>query len=74
MSDFDTGVQDYVIGTAEVRAAFPIDRKGNPHVKCDFCKYYDRISKRCKLDDHVIYFPDFISEDCELNFEKENEE
>ena len=75
--DFDTGVSQYVTGRATVACAFPIDRKGNPHVKCDFCKYYNRIAKQCVLTNNVIFFPDYISEDCPLDFEtteKENEE
>lgn len=71
--DFDTGVSQYVTGRATVACAFPIDKKGNAHVKCDFCKFYDRIAKKCKLDDHVIFFPDYLSEDCQLDFEKGEE-
>lgn len=73
MADFETGVLKYIHAKALVKASFPVDTKGNAHVKCDFCRYYDRIAKKCKIDDHVIYFPDYLSEDCQLDFEKGEE-
>lgn len=70
---FETGVIEYVRGKATVRVAFPVDHKGNAHVKCDFCKFYNRISKQCVLTNNVIFFPDYISEDCPLDFETKKE-
>ena len=58
---------------ATVRVAFPVDHKGNAHVKCGFCKFYNRIAKQCVLTNNVIFFPDYISEDCPLDFETEKE-
>lgn len=70
MPIFDSGVASYIVGTAQVEVAFPVDFRGNPDVRCSQCRYYSITSKRCKLNDEVVHYPEkYIGANCPLNFE-----
>lgn len=69
----DSGVSAYVIGTATVKASFPIDFHGNPYVCCALCVFYRPSSRRCSLTDAVCEYPDkYIGSQCPLDFDKED--
>lgn len=75
MPIFDSGVASYIVGTAEVSVAFPVDLRGNPHVTCSMCKYFSRTSQRCRLNDSICEFPEkYIGSNCPLSFADERKD
>lgn len=71
MSNFDSGVKGYVIGTATVKTGFPIDWHGTPHISCTQCKFYSITSRRCQLNKELIAFPEKYTGDlCPLKLEE----
>lgn len=73
MASFDSGVQDYIVAEATIRTAFPIDKKGQPHIACKYCDAYNTVTKRCILTQEVVPFPDnYVGHQCPLTpIEKE---
>lgn len=68
---FESGVSSYVVGVAVVRVNFPVDNRGNPHVRCAMCEYFSRNSNRCRLNGALCAFPDkFIGQACPLKFDE----
>ncbi len=76
MACFDNGIQDYIIAEATVRTAFPIDKKGQPHIACKYCDCFNRVTGRCILTHEVVPMPDtFVGAQCPLKpIEKEYNE
>lgn len=67
MGAFESGVKGYVIGTVTLTNGFPIDWNGVPHIACVYCKYYSITTKRCRLNNAVIAFPDkYVGDECPL--------
>ena len=58
MSDYPTGVADYVVGTATVTNYFPINRRGDVDLCCEHCRFYVMRSRRCFLTDELQHYPD----------------
>ena len=56
-SSFDSGIQDYIVAVAEIRTAFPIDKKGQPYIACRFCDAFCDVRKRCIITQEVVPFP-----------------
>lgn len=74
MANFESGVKDYIIGTAKVRTFFPVDFKGNADVSCRQCRFYRISSRKCGLNEEVIPYPDkYIGPLCPLEFEGSDE-
>lgn len=72
MADFSSGVKDYIIGTAVVQNAFPVDFKGNADVSCVKCRFYRISSRKCGLNEELIPYPErFIGPHCPFDFDKE---
>lgn len=67
MGSFDSGIQDYIVAEATIRTAFPIDKKGQPHIACRFCDAFNTVTKRCILTQEVVPFPDnYVGHQCPL--------
>ena len=72
MTNFDSGVSGFLVGTCLVEVNFPVDSKGRADVCCNQCPYYGRSSKTCQLNKQVIHYPEkFIGINCPLNIEGE---
>ena len=67
MGVLDSGVQDYIVCSAEIRTAFPISSKGVAFIACQFCDAYNTVTKRCILTQEVVPFPDkYVGHQCQL--------
>lgn len=49
MANFESGVSGFIHTKAVVNVCFPIDNKGVSAVSCNYCKYYSRYNRQCKL-------------------------
>ena len=38
-----SGIKNYKVGTATVKASFPIDLKGNLYLCCEMCRFYRKV-------------------------------
>jgi len=71
MADFSDGVSRFIVGTATVKAYFPVDLKGNPSVCCEQCPFFNRRSVRCNLNEQICNYPGkYIGGSCPLEFEE----
>ena len=68
----DTGVLEYVKGTATVVTYFPIDaRTGSVDVCCDKCDFYSPRDRRCCLTHELPPYPNkYRGRNCPLDLEK----
>lgn len=67
---FDSGVKDYIKGTATVSVCFPVDFKGNADVCCMQCFFYRESSRRCSLTGAVSEYPQrYVGSNCPLEME-----
>lgn len=72
MPTYDNGVSRYIIGTATVKATFPVDLKGRYDVSCNQCKFFRRTAQLCGLNGEICEYPQkYIGSNCPLNFESE---
>ena len=72
---FKTGVSRYIVGTATVKATFPVDLKGNPDVSCNQCRFFRRTAQLCGINGEICEYPQkYIGTQCPLNFESEENE
>ena len=72
---FETGVSRYIVGTATVKATFPVDLRGNFDVSCSMCKFFRRTAQLCGLNGEICEYPQkYIGTQCPLNFESEENE
>ncbi len=68
---FDSGVKDYIKGTATVSVCFPVDFKGNANVCCEQCFFYRDASRRCSLTGAVSEYPaKYVGSNCPLEMEE----
>lgn len=49
---FESGIDDYIHIPITVDITFPITKKGEPVIACDFCKMYT--GRKCMLTEEVI--------------------
>ena len=74
MAKFETGISGYIKGTYTAEIYFPIDLRGNAHINCEQCYYFNPNTKRCRLNGEVCQFPDkYVGGNCPLDIETENE-
>jgi hypothetical protein len=67
MSDFSSGVSDYVKAQAVVTVFFPVDAKGNADISCSQCYFFRESSKRCGLNWEVCAYPNkYVGDRCPL--------
>lgn len=67
MSDFSSGVSDYVKAQAVVTVFFPVDAKGNADISCSQCYFFRESSKRCGLNWEVCAYPNkYVGDKCPL--------
>ena len=74
---FESGIPAYVKAQATVTVFFPIDERGNRHIRCELCPYYSSSTRKCWLTGEVIAFPmKYVGSECPLEevTEKEGEE
>lgn len=70
MANFESGVSGFIHTKAVVNVCFPIDNKGVSAVSCNYCKYYSRYNRQCKLTDEVVPYPErYVGNDCPLELE-----
>lgn len=73
MAKFETGITGYVKGVYTAEVYFPIDSRGNAHINCAQCYYFNANTNRCRLNGEVCQFPNqFVGGNCPLEFD-ENE-
>ncbi len=73
MARFESGVKSYIVGTAVVKAHFPVDFKGNSDVSCSQCFFFRDASRRCGLTGEISEYPNkFVGSLCPLEMESEN--
>lgn len=72
MVRFDDGVSGYIRAGATVVNDFPIDRRGNPLIVCEVCRFYRKSANRCGLTEEVIPWADkYVGRNCPLEEMKE---
>lgn len=75
MSKFDNGITDYIHASATVEVYFPIDSRGNSHVCCAQCYYFNNTTTRCRLNGEVCAFPNnYVGGSCPLEFNDNTED
>lgn len=68
MTDFESGVSSYVHGVARVENFFPVDSRGNAHVCCAYCDYFN--GRSCRLTHEIVYGPDkYVGARCPMMME-----
>lgn len=71
MSDFSSGVADYVKAYAVIEVLFPVDFKGNADISCMRCPYLSSNERMCQLNKEPVAYPHkFVGDKCPL-IEKE---
>lgn len=66
---FESGVKDYVHFPITVDVSFPISRKGEALVYCEYCKMFT--GRKCVLTHEVILDAQhYVGNDCPLKEEK----
>ena len=71
MSVISDGVSRYIKGHATVEVFFPVDHRGTPSVCCEQCRFFNRRSVRCNLNEQVCNYPGkYIGSNCPLVFEE----
>lgn len=69
---FDSGVESYICGKAEVKVYFPVDRKGNADVSCRQCFFFREASSRCGITGQISEYPNkYVGSHCPLEMESE---
>ena len=67
--NFDSGVSNFICGTATVTNYFPMDAKGNADVSCAQCRFYRDSARRCALNDELCNYPTkYIGANCPMQF------
>lgn len=67
----ESGVKDYVKGTATVTVNFPVDSKGKEYLRCVYCPFLSANKKICRLNSEIVAFPDqFVGDKCPLTIEE----
>lgn len=75
MAQFETGISSYIEATATVRVFFPVDMRGNPHISCSQCFYFNNNTTRCRLNGEVCQFPNqYVGGSCPLEINENMEE
>lgn len=73
MSNFQSGVKEYITGECTVKVHFPVDWNGNASVCCYQCKFYSRAGGGCRLTQEISEYPQkYVGSCCPLEF-KEND-
>lgn len=71
MEKFESGVKDFIRGTAVITVNFPIDWSGREFVNCLQCPYLSSNERTCQLNKRPVQFPQrYIGYDCPLTIEK----
>ena len=74
MANFESGISGYVIATATVTVAFPIDAKGRADVCCRQCYYFRTSSRSCALNGEICSYPEhYVGPMCPLEPQKGDE-
>jgi hypothetical protein len=65
MPNFESGVKDYIVGTAIIKVNFPIDMKGNADLSCRHCPYLSSNERMCQLNKEPVAYPmKFVGDKC----------
>jgi hypothetical protein len=68
----DSGVSNYVKGTATVETWFPVDRTGSVDLCCDKCNFYSFRDRRCWLTQELPPYPNkYRGRECPLDLSEE---
>ena len=71
MGRFETGISDFVHFPITLDITFPIDRKGNPIIACEYCQLFT--GRRCTVTEEVIYGAEkYVGFHCPLKQTKED--
>lgn len=67
MSDFSSGVSEYIHAQATVDVFFPVDFKGNADICCNQCFFFRRNYQTCGLNGEVCQYPQkYVGGSCPL--------
>ena len=69
MTNFESGIENYLHFPLELDITFPIDRKGNPVISCEYCKVFT--GRKCVITEEVIFEPQkYVGFYCPLKKEE----
>ena len=72
MTKIDSGVKDFIRGTAEITVNFPVDWSDRAYVCCMQCQFLSSNERMCQLNKRPVQFPQrSIGYDCPLRFGEE---
>ena len=76
MSNFESGVKEYITGTYMVEVNFPVDFKDNAEIACKHCPYLSSNERICQLNKKPVAFPNkYVGDFCPLKpLEREEKE
>lgn len=67
MPNFESGVKNYIVGTATIQNLFPVDFKGNADISCMQCRYYSRNNGICQITKEITPYPQkHVGANCPL--------
>lgn len=62
---FESGISDYLHFPITLDITFPLDRKGNAYICCEYCKLFT--GRRCAVTEEVILDEkNFVGYNCPL--------
>lgn len=74
MASFDSGVKEYINGTATICVHFPVDFHGNADISCRQCPFFSPSRRICQLNKEICEYPEkYVGSMCPLEV-KENDE
>lgn len=75
MANFESGVKDFVVGTATIQNLFPVDFKGNADISCVQCRYFSRNNGICQITKEITAYPQkHVGTYCPLEMEEAKNE
>lgn len=67
MSNFESGVSDFIHAQATVTVHFPVDFKGNAEIACKHCPYLSANERMCQLNKEPVNYPNkYVGAFCPL--------
>lgn len=67
---FESGISDYAHFPLTIDITFPIDRKGNVYICCEYCMLYT--GRKCAVTEEVILHPNnYVGYSCPLKKKEE---
>lgn len=69
MTNFESGIENYLHFPLELDITFPIDKKGKSVISCEYCKVFT--GRKCVITEEVIFEPQkYVGFYCPLKKEE----